>query len=230
MRRSSRLRVKHRTGGARYEACREQSLWQWSVRRGQAPRAAELRPARRVEGRGSGTGVSAKVVEYYRKLNNQEVRLLREQLRELRGAAWSRGGSRAKQGPRAKQGFRAKPGARAKPRAPLDEETRKIIARIEERIDGWVNRPACASLAEIVVVEVTVAPDAEPGAREIRLFRQTYAARLVFVLIDPRGEGFGRVSRNASAGFDDSRKPQFVHDTEQPGAGQSNRLFIGDRL
>ena len=32
----------------------------------------------------SGTGVSAKVVEYYRQLSNQEVTLLREQLRELR--------------------------------------------------------------------------------------------------------------------------------------------------
>ena len=38
----------------------------------------------------SGEGVSAKVVEYHRRLNNQEVQLLNEQLRELRRATNSK--------------------------------------------------------------------------------------------------------------------------------------------
>ena len=94
----------------------------------------------------TGTGVSAKVVEYHRNLGNQEMTLLREQLRELR--PWS-----SKKVKKAKQ----------------DEQALKLIARIEKRTAEWVNRPACASLSSLAYVEVTVAPDAEPGAREIRL-------------------------------------------------------------
>jgi len=109
----------------------------------------------------TGTGVSAKLVEFRRKLGNQEVSLLREQLRELK-PRW-----RGRQGARAKQWARAKQGAQGAARQ--DEATRKIIAKIETRIAEWVNRPACASLSEIALVEVTIAPDAEPGAREIRL-------------------------------------------------------------
>jgi hypothetical protein len=86
----------------------------------------------------SGTGVSAKVVEYHRRLNNQEIGLLREQLKEL------------KQGP-----------------AEKDETTLKLMARIEERIAEFVPTPACASIASLVMVEVTVAPDAPPGQREL---------------------------------------------------------------
>jgi hypothetical protein len=103
----------------------------------------------------TGEGVSARLVQYYRKLGNQEVSLMREQLRELkRGAAAKR-----KRGKQPKQ-----------PKQPKqDPTTRKIISRIEQRVAQWVNRPACASLSEIAVVEVTIAPHAEPGAREIRL-------------------------------------------------------------
>lgn len=86
----------------------------------------------------SGTGVSAKVVEYHRRLNNQEIGLLREQLKELR------------QGP-----------------AEKNEATRKLMARIEERIADFVPRPACASISSLVLVEVTVASDAPPGQREL---------------------------------------------------------------
>ncbi|MBN2476516.1 MAG: pre-peptidase C-terminal domain-containing protein [Pirellulales bacterium] len=94
----------------------------------------------------SGTGVQAKVVRYYRKLGAQELTLLREQLRELR-----RGAQRKR-----------KPVAR-------DEATQELIGRIEKRIAESVPRPACASLSSLVEVEVTIAADASPGPREIRL-------------------------------------------------------------
>lgn len=91
----------------------------------------------------TGTGVTARVVEYYRRLNNQEIQLLREQLKDLR---------------------------RAKPADPAAEEaTRLLIAKVERRTREWVQTPACASIASLVLVEVTVAPDAELGARELRL-------------------------------------------------------------
>ncbi len=98
----------------------------------------------------TGEGVSAKLVEFRRRLSNQELSLMREQLRELR--------------PRM-----ARKGKGKNQSKPLDQATRKIIENIETRVADWVNRPACAALSEIALVEVTIAPDAEPGAREIRL-------------------------------------------------------------
>ena len=103
----------------------------------------------------TGTGVSAKLAEYFRKIGPQDTTLLREQLRELKPR------SRGKQWSRAKQGSQ-----RA---AQQDKATLELIARIEKRMAEYVQRPACDSLSSIAIVEVTIAPHAEPGAREIRL-------------------------------------------------------------
>jgi len=91
----------------------------------------------------SGAGAQARVVEYYRRLGNQEVSLLREQLAELR---------------------RVQPGPVAK-----DGEAQKFIDRIERRMAEHVQTPACGSICNFVFVEVTIAPDAAPGARELRV-------------------------------------------------------------
>ena len=91
----------------------------------------------------SGTGVQAKLVEYLRKLSNQELRLLRDQLKEL-----------------------------SRKSTKQNATTRKLTARIRQRMAEYVNRPACTALSSLVLVEVTIAPDAEPGEREIRLVTQ----------------------------------------------------------
>jgi hypothetical protein len=96
----------------------------------------------------SGTGVDAQVVDYHRVMSNQNVQ--------------RHAGEPASVAARAKERERRK-------RPPLDETTQKIMARIQERLDGWENFPANRALANLVFVEVTVAPDAEPGPREIRL-------------------------------------------------------------
>jgi len=88
----------------------------------------------------SGTGVRAKVAEYLRRLNNQEMALLREQLKEL------------------------KQGSAGKEAAGL-----KLIERIEQRFAEYVPTPACSSISNLVLVEVTLAPDAAPGERELIL-------------------------------------------------------------
>ena len=54
-------------------------------------------------------------------------------------------------------------------RRPDRTRQRELIARIEKRIAEYVNTPACASIANLVFVEVTIAADAQPGEREIRL-------------------------------------------------------------
>ena len=91
----------------------------------------------------SGKGVQAKLVDYFRKMSNQDMTLLRAQLRELKQKSTKQ-----------------------------DEATRKLAARVQERISAWVNRPACSSISTLAFVRVTVAPDAEPGEREIRLVTQ----------------------------------------------------------
>ncbi|HRZ36449.1 MAG TPA: hypothetical protein P5534_08790 [Candidatus Paceibacterota bacterium] len=87
----------------------------------------------------TGAGVTARVVEFHRRLNNQEVQLLREQLKELKGAPAQ------------------------------EEEASDLIARIEKRTREFVQTPACAAIATVTTIEVAIAPDAEPGEREIRL-------------------------------------------------------------
>ncbi len=68
----------------------------------------------------SGAGVSAKVVEYHRKFGPQEMTLLREQLNELKRELQEAGNSEEK-----------------------EEATKNMIAKIEQRMAEYVNRPAC---------------------------------------------------------------------------------------
>ena len=133
----------------------------------------------------SGTGVQAKVTEYFRKLGNTETTLLREQLAELRkaakGAAPTDKGAPAMNIGMAATDKGAAPmnmgmaamdmGAAAtdKGAGAADEETKTITAKIEKRLAEYVSTPANASICSLVFVEVTMAPDAAPGRRELRL-------------------------------------------------------------
>ncbi len=90
----------------------------------------------------SGTGATARIVEYNKKMNNQEQQLIGEQLRELR----------------------------LEPPNPADAlMVSNLISRIERLMRENVQNPACSSIANLVLVEVTVEPNATPGLREIRL-------------------------------------------------------------
>ncbi len=89
----------------------------------------------------SGEGATAKVVEYNKHLNPQEVMVLREQLDELK-----KGGTSGK-----------------------DEETKKMIARIQRLVDEYVLRPQSASISNIAIIEITVDANAKPSERELRL-------------------------------------------------------------
>ena len=88
----------------------------------------------------SGKGVRAKVLEYLPRLNPQEHSLLREQLAELK-----------------------------RPTAKKNQESLEMMARIELRLAEYVNTPACNSISNIMLVEVTIDKDAEPGPRELIL-------------------------------------------------------------
>lgn len=99
----------------------------------------------------TGGGVTVRGVEVLRRLNNQEIQLLNEQLRILKRST----------------------SAAARPAAPValtpEDEARLLVGKIERRVREWVQTPACASIASIVNLEVTVAPEAALGPRELRL-------------------------------------------------------------
>ena len=101
----------------------------------------------------TGSGVTARVVEYCRRLNNQEIQLMNEQLKELKRATSAVAAATGK--------------TAADPEK--DEFAQKLIARIEKRNREYVQTPACASISTLTMVEVMIAPEAEPGRREIRI-------------------------------------------------------------
>ncbi len=101
----------------------------------------------------TGSGVTARVVECYRRMNPQEMQLLNEQVRELKKATSAVATAAGK-----------KTATSAK-----DEAAQKLIGKIEKRTREYVQTPACGSIASLVFAEVTIALHARPGAREIRL-------------------------------------------------------------
>ena len=129
----------------------------------------------------TGKGVSARVVECYRRIGPQEITLLNEQLRELKkgksmvamnmmssDAAMMSSGNAMMSSDTMMAG-KAAP-VKKVPGAPvLDEATKTLIAKIDKRIEEYCNRPASVALAGLVFLEVNIAPDAEPGERELRI-------------------------------------------------------------
>jgi len=135
----------------------------------------------------SGEGVRARLIEYRKRLSNQDRRLLAEQLKDLKKKLKkpAKGKKRAGQDSPAMMQMAGqemmsqemmgqqmmgavKPGESGKPVTGADAD-RKLMARIQTRLSEYCNRPADASLADIALVEVTIAPDAKPGRRDIRL-------------------------------------------------------------
>ena len=125
----------------------------------------------------SGEGVSVRLVDYYRVMNNQELGLLRQQLNELQKKETTVGDVMA-----AKMAwfeFPAPIGPETEPAAtaakdgpaPSEKEVAKqnLIERIERMFAEDERNPAVRSHTELVFAEVTVAPDAKPGRREIRV-------------------------------------------------------------
>jgi len=106
----------------------------------------------------TGGGVSARVVECYKRIGPQEVTLLRDQLRELKGR------SKSKVEPAS-----LKQGASGKAKPASSKANEALIPRIEKRIEEYCNRPASNALADLVFLEVKIAADAAPGRRELRL-------------------------------------------------------------
>jgi len=123
----------------------------------------------------SGEGVSVRLVDYYRIMNNQELALLRQQLRELQKKETKL--SEAMVAKMAWWEFPAPIGpengnSTAGGSSDLPEHEvakRNLIKRIQMRLNAWEPFPAVRAHMELVFAEVTIAPDAKPGRREIRV-------------------------------------------------------------
>jgi hypothetical protein len=138
----------------------------------------------------TGKGVSGKLITYLRRIGPLETTLLREQLDELRNrvpkknwdalaqaTAKTNASMNAEIGmmsremmPRLTQGGDGSAvGAIQLESLGIDRSILDLVTRIRTRMNEYVPRPACAAISSLVVAEITLAPDAGPGKRELRL-------------------------------------------------------------
>jgi len=116
----------------------------------------------------SGPGISTKVANYSRPLNGRKFNELREKAQKLqrKRAAMRRSAQRRGQR-RGRQRGRQQPPPADQTWTAEDEKTlRDFRAALADRN----RRRANPALADIAVLRVTIAPDAGPGLRELRLF------------------------------------------------------------
>jgi hypothetical protein len=127
----------------------------------------------------SGEGVSARLVDYYRVYSNQELDLLRQQLKEL-----EKPDHPLDEGLINRMAYYEFPGVIGPPdlvkpfdalgngdaELPLAERARRnLIRRIQNIFAEDERFPAVRAHTELIFAEVTIAPDAPPGRREIRV-------------------------------------------------------------
>ncbi len=123
----------------------------------------------------TGTGVSGKVIQCYRRIGPQEITLLNEQLKGLKRSkpatteAAMMGAEATMMASEMEATDLGATSAKATAALGQDDQSRNLIARIEKRIAEYCNRPASVALAGLVFLEVTIAPDAEQGPRELRI-------------------------------------------------------------
>ncbi len=119
----------------------------------------------------SGSGVTAKVVEYYRPIGPIEYSLLAEQLRELKRAKTQVASTMMTSGPAMTTSgeMMMSSAATAGTLAAVDATRSNLMARLEKRMTEYNLFPTSDALRSLAFIEVTIAPDAAPGERELRL-------------------------------------------------------------
>ena len=95
----------------------------------------------------SGSGVQASVVKYVKPMSNGQYMKLRDDYNALR----------QKKAEATRQG------------KTLTSEEEKRLADMKDKMANYVRKPATPAICEVVTVRITVAADAAPGERELRL-------------------------------------------------------------
>lgn len=109
----------------------------------------------------SGTGVRATVLEHARPLTPREFGLLRDKLKELQ----ERRAATRREAPPAQ----ALTAANAPPATAWTTDEDRMLAEIRKKLANPPNRQRNPAIAETAILEITTAPDAKLGARELRL-------------------------------------------------------------
>ncbi|MEI8062856.1 MAG: PPC domain-containing protein [Verrucomicrobiota bacterium] len=105
----------------------------------------------------TGSGVRATVIEQKRTLTPKETKDLREQMEQLQDK---------KQATIKPTG---KPGTNTTQRTTFTADDEKLLVEIRRKLAKFGRRPANPSLGEFVTLQITLAPTATTGTREIRL-------------------------------------------------------------
>ncbi len=101
----------------------------------------------------SGRGVDAKVTEYRRPLTGAEAQKLRDEMQQLNQ----------------KRAASIRPAAAGSPKVVFTEADEKRVAEIREKLEDVLRRPSIPAIAEIVILEMTIAQDAALGPRQLRV-------------------------------------------------------------
>ena len=119
----------------------------------------------------SGTGVVVRSSECFRRLDNSDINILTDQLKDLKRAPPAPAAMMmAPMAPEPAMMSMMNTGATAVGAGEgAGNATSNLILEIEKRIRDFVQTPASLALAAITVAEFEIAPDAPPGEREVRL-------------------------------------------------------------
>ena len=138
----------------------------------------------------TGKGVSGRVVAYLRKLGPQDMTLLREQLDAFKGRVAKEKWEMLMQAtetpdtmagedvPVVSQetlsrlnalGVNSERSTIDPKKLGIDAKIVDTVTQIRTRIVEYVQRPASAAISSLVIVEITIAADAPPGKRELRI-------------------------------------------------------------
>jgi hypothetical protein len=116
----------------------------------------------------SGAGIQATVLEHNKPLTQREFTLLREKLKELQEKRLAATGNSKKRVEKVESQTSTDSGTPGQEMTWTDEDE-KMFAEIRKKLANPPNRQANPAIAETVTIEVTMAPDAEPGQRQLRL-------------------------------------------------------------
>lgn len=119
----------------------------------------------------SGGGLNVQVLEHTKPLSPKAAGLLRDKAKELQEKKWAAFGG----------GKRSEPSASQPATRPVwTAEDEKMLADIKKKLSTFVPpNQINPAISETVTLQITIAPDAEPGERELRLQTQ-------FGLTNPR--------------------------------------------
>jgi hypothetical protein len=124
----------------------------------------------------SGVGVKATVVEYIKPMPPQQATQLRDKLKELQDKKAAALGLPAPAAPGSAPPAPASSAPAAPPAAAppgpkptWTAEDEAMVAEVRKELAKFVRKPSSPAIAETVTLQVTMAADAEPGHRELRL-------------------------------------------------------------